>query len=618
MWRCRVIEAEGPVAPYGGGIVQALASPEAELLRERLQGAVRIELDRESWRALQLMAIGALSPLTGFMNRETYTSVRDGACLPSGLLWGRPVTLGIGMETARQLFADEEAALYYRGKPVGLIRVSDVFAWDALAEARALYGDTSLAHPSIAARVRDGLQYCVGGDVLLTANETELGADSPLALRQRFQLRGWRETMAVPIARPWQRGHEYLLRCALEQADGLVLSQPEAAGNDALPATALIAASMRLLQDGFPADRILRNALPPEPLHDTPRGQLQRAIIAQNYGCRAILIPRSARQEMQKGIESLFDRAAREGLLIRPVYADEAFHCDACGGLATRKTCPHDDTLRLRFDEKAMHTQLTAGEPLPPTMVRPEIARILSREVAMTDDAAPGAADSKVVHLHPHAAEISPELRQTLIGHRAAVLWMTGLSGSGKSTIAHRLERDLILSGHRVFVLDGDTLRHGLNRDLGFTTEDRRENLRRAAEGAKVMADAGLIVLASFISPFRAERQMVRELIGDRYHEVYVAASLETCESRDPKGLYQRARKGQIPNFTGIDSPYEAPEQAECTLDTNAFALEGCVMQLREYLVARGLIRPGRHTQAATTTRTDTTLPGGKSQWLSS
>ena len=194
-------------------------------------------------------------------------------------------------------------------------------------------------------------------------------------------------------------------------------------------------------------------------------------------------------------------------------------------------------------------------------------------------------------HIFPHVGEVSSELRQMISGHKAAVLWMTGLSGSGKSTIAHRLERELLLSGHRVFVLDGDTLRHGLNKDLAFSEEARRENLRRAGEVAKVMLEAGMLVIASFISPFRAEREMVRKICGDRFFELYVEASLEDCEARDPKGLYKRARAGLIPQFTGISSPYEQPEQPELLLNTTVESLDACVKRSMDFMVDKGILR---------------------------
>ena len=163
--------------------------------------------------------------------------------------------------------------------------------------------------------------------------------------------------------------------------------------------------------------------------------------------------------------------------------------------------------------------------------------------------------------------DVSRQVRADLNGQEPQIVWFTGLSGSGKSTIANLIEKRLTVEGRHVYILDGDNVRHGLNKDLGFTDADRIENIRRVSEVARLMADAGLIVLVSFISPFRNERRLAREIAGDvRFTEVFVDTPLEVCERRDPKGLYARARKGEIKNFTGIDSPFELPERPDLVL----------------------------------------------------
>jgi bifunctional enzyme CysN/CysC len=178
-------------------------------------------------------------------------------------------------------------------------------------------------------------------------------------------------------------------------------------------------------------------------------------------------------------------------------------------------------------------------------------------------------------NVHWQALEITRARRAEQKGQRPCCIWFTGLSGSGKSTIADQLERRLVAAGRHTYLLDGDNVRHGLNRDLGFTEADRAENIRRVAEVARLMVDAGLIVLVSFISPFRSERQFARSLFGDgEFIEVFVDTPLATCEARDPKGLYAKARKGQLPNFTGIDSPYEAPEHPEVHLRADGHSAE--------------------------------------------
>lgn len=184
-----------------------------------------------------------------------------------------------------------------------------------------------------------------------------------------------------------------------------------------------------------------------------------------------------------------------------------------------------------------------------------------------------------------HDSIITRAARETLNEHRGGILWFTGLSGSGKSTLAHAVEETLHRQGVRTFVLDGDNVRQGLCKDLGFSEEDRTENIRRIGEVSKLMMDAGVLVLTAFISPFRQDRNIVRELVanGD-FIEIFCDAPLSVCEDRDPKGLYKKARAGDIPEFTGISSPYEAPEAAEITLNTGEDTLEDCVRQVIDYL----------------------------------
>lgn len=180
---------------------------------------------------------------------------------------------------------------------------------------------------------------------------------------------------------------------------------------------------------------------------------------------------------------------------------------------------------------------------------------------------------------------MTQEKRFALLGQCPATVWLTGLSGAGKSTLAYALEKHLIASGRACFVLDGDNVRHGLNRDLGFSAAHRSENIRRIAEVAKLMNDAGMIVVTATISPYRSDREMAREIIGkENFYEVHLATPLAVCEQRDVKGLYQRARSGGVTNFTGISAPYELPQNSALTLDTSVATLEESLIHLLQIL----------------------------------
>ena len=189
-----------------------------------------------------------------------------------------------------------------------------------------------------------------------------------------------------------------------------------------------------------------------------------------------------------------------------------------------------------------------------------------------------------------HQSAVDRTAREGLQGHRSALLWFTGLSGAGKSTVAHAVEKRLHAMAIRTFVLDGDNVRHGLCADLGFSLEDRHENIRRISEMARLFMDAGVVTLTAFISPLRLDRQRARDLVGEDFIEVFCRCPLEVCEDRDVKGLYKRARAGEIAEFTGISSPYEEPENPEVVVDTDRLSLDECVDQVIERLIEREVI----------------------------
>lgn len=198
---------------------------------------------------------------------------------------------------------------------------------------------------------------------------------------------------------------------------------------------------------------------------------------------------------------------------------------------------------------------------------------------------------SKSTNITWHEGQIEREQREALLEQKGAVLWYTGLSGSGKSTLARAVEAKLYERGHLIYVLDGDNIRHGLNKNLGFSPEDRVENIRRLGEVTKLFFDAGVIVMTAFISPYKADRDQARSLIPEgRFLEIYCAASTETCEERDPKGLYKKARAGEIKEFTGISAPYEAPEKAEIVVATGDLSIEASVDKVVSYLENAGIV----------------------------
>lgn len=199
-------------------------------------------------------------------------------------------------------------------------------------------------------------------------------------------------------------------------------------------------------------------------------------------------------------------------------------------------------------------------------------------------------AKQKATNITWHQSEINQAAREELLQQKGCVIWFTGLSGSGKSTVANQVATNLHQSGRMTYVLDGDNIRHGLNKNLGFSPQDRQENIRRIGEVAKLFADAGLITTTAFISPYRQDRDEVRNILpSGRFVEVFVDCPLEVCESRDPKGLYKKARAGELKGFTGIDAPYETPNNAELVVNTDDLDLSACTQKVIDYLLKQGL-----------------------------
>ena len=200
-------------------------------------------------------------------------------------------------------------------------------------------------------------------------------------------------------------------------------------------------------------------------------------------------------------------------------------------------------------------------------------------------------AEQKATNIKWHHGKITKEDRVTLLNQKGTTIWLTGLSGSGKSTIAVELEHALIENKHQAYILDGDNIRHGLNKNLGFSPEDRTENIRRIGEVAKLFTEANIITIAAFVSPYREDRDNVRKLLGrGEFVEIYVKCSLEVCETRDTKGLYKKARAGEVKDFTGISAPYEEPLNPELTIDSSKLSIEESTRTILDYLEAKGYV----------------------------
>lgn len=370
------------IAPHGGLLVDLVAGAgrEAEL-RARASGLPRIVLTARQLSDLDLLAIGALSPLEGFMGESDYTSVVADMRLANGLVWSIPVTLAV--DRANVPRDDGEIALYDEaGELRAILNLRERFAYDKTREAREVYGTADGAHPGVAAIYAQG-DVLLGGPVTLFRSiETDPYRLTPAQTRAEFAARGWRTIVGFQTRNPVHRAHEYIQKCALELVDGLLLHPlvGETKADD-IPADVRMQCYRVLLDNYYPADRVLLAAMPASMRYAGPREAVFHALIRKNYGCTHFIVGRDhagvgtyyGTYDAQK----LMDSIAPADLGIIPLKFENSFYCHSCAGMASEKTCPHGADARVSLSGSAVRTMLLAGESPPPEFSRPEVARIL-------------------------------------------------------------------------------------------------------------------------------------------------------------------------------------------------------------------------------------------------
>jgi sulfate adenylyltransferase len=564
--------------PHGGTLINLLVSPErAQELRDQSQAWISLDLNQRQLCDLELLVNGGFSPLRTFMKQADYASVLTDMRLSDGTIWPMPVNLDVSEAFADKLQAGQTIALRdFEGVMLAALTVSEIYQPDHTAEATAVFGTTDTAHPGVSYLfTKAGSHYLSGRleglQLPMHYDFTEM-RHTPAELRALLSKRGWDRIVAFQTRNPMHRAHvEVTMRAARENEANLLI-QPTVGMTKPGDIDHFTRVRVyKALASRFPSSTTMISLLPLAMRMGGPREAVWHAIIRKNYGASHFIVGRDhAGPGKDSNGQDFYEPFAAEELARQ--HADEIGITIVPGGMMVY--VPSRDTY-LRADEvpegvetaslsgTEQRERLRAGKELPEWFTYPEVARELYRTTP-------------------------PRTKQGF------TVFFTGLSGSGKSTIANVLITKLLeLGGRSVSLLDGDIVRKHLSSELGFSKEHRDINIRRIGFVASEIAKHGGIAVCAPIAPYDATRKAVRGLVegeGGGFVLAYVNTPLEVCESRDRKGLYKKARAGEIKEFTGISDPYEAPEDADIVLDATKYSVDELSQQLLLHLEHEGYI----------------------------
>lgn len=566
----------GVIEPYGGTLVDLrVGADEVGALKAYASHLPSVQLSQRQMCDLELLAVGAFSPVDRFMGEADYRRVVEEMRLTTGQLFPLPITLSVFPDDAIEV-GQEVALRSEKNELLAVMTIEEVYEWDRDEVAEKVFGTLDTAHPIVAEMHTWGPLNIAGPLKVIQLPPAYDFRDlrmTPAQTRARLEAFGYENIVAFQTRNPLHRVHEELTKRAIEEVNGVLLLHPVVGMTKPGDVDHYIRVRTykALTQNYYDQDRVLLSLLPLAMRMGGPREAVLHAIIRRNYGANHLIVGRDhagpgndsngepiyGPYDAQELVEQHSEELGVKVIPFRLVsYLPEENRYEEVS-----KIPQGTKTLSLSGTQ-VREEYLGNGKPLPSWFTRPEVAEIL--------------ADS-----YP------PRHRQ------GVCIWFTGLSGSGKSTTAEVLTSVLLEHGRQVTVLDGDVVRTHLSKGLGFSKEDRDINIRRIGYVASELVRHGGVVICAAISPYRATRNDVRNMVGgDNFVEVFMSTPLEVCEERDTKGLYAKARRGEITGFTGIDDPYEEPLNAEIVLGTVDYTPEENAHAIISYLLERGFIKP--------------------------
>jgi len=565
------------INPHGGKLINLLApKSKKEKILSNLAQYQTIYLDQELTKDVRNIAHGVYSPLTGFLKKKDFQSVLDKIRLASkkNLVWPIPIVLDISQKKSQELKNESEVILLDHNKqPLALLSNLEFYSYDKKEMAQKVYGTDDQQHPGVE-EIYTMESVLVGGDILLLNTETNYFSDhnyTPQQTREIFSHRGWDTVTAFQTRNVPHRGHEFLQMQALCRTDGLFV-QP-VIGRKKLADFKdeyIIGAYDILIDKYYPKHRVLLGILPLKMRYAGPREAIFHALIRKNYGCTHFIIGRdhagAGGYYSPFAAQEIFDDFKPDEIDVQILKFQEVVYYPELKMHDFKPAAT--DKKQIKFSGTKIRNMIQQKKAPPKYLMRPEVFQLLTNS---------------------SNTMVDKKYSATNNNNKGFVLWFTGLSQSGKTTIANEVFSILEDEGLKVERLDGDIVRESLTKDLGFTKKDRDENITRVSFVAKLLSKNGVGVVASFISPYAERRQHLRNTV-ENFIEIYVSTPVEICEERDGKGLYKKARAGEIKNFTGISDPYESPENPEILLSPHKDPLEVSVDKVVQYLKENGFV----------------------------
>lgn len=564
------------IESHGGRLINRLMSKIPN--QDYLNRLPKITLSAERGMDAEQIAIGTFSPLEGFMGQADWQSVLNDWRLANGIIWPLPIVLDVSQARADELEIGQPVLLVdQNGQEVAILNLAEKYHYDRKDTALKLYGTDSSLHPGVAAFNKMQAVLLGGKLDLFKRRQTDFKEYelTPAQVRGLFEEKGWAKVVGFHTRNVIHRSHEYIQLQALnnEYCDGLFVHPvigKKKTGD--FQAKYIIASYEKMIKDFYPKNKAIFSVFSTFSRYAGPREAIFTALCRKNFGCSHFIIGRDHTGAGDfyppYAAHEVFDRF--DDLGITPVRFEKIFYSKILDKhLHEKESTGHDEADKLHISGTSARKIFEAGEVPPDWFMRPEISEIISQaikrgeEVFVKEDAKAG-----------------------------RVIWLTGLSGSGKSTIARVLKERLVAAGKKVEIIDGDAIRQNLNKHLGFSREDIRENNRLIAELAKIKIGETDFILVPVIAPYKEDRLMARDLIGKAYYEVFLNCSLEKCIEQDVKGLYKKALAGEIKDFIGFSpsNPYEAPVNPELEVNTQKLKIEESVEKIVNYLKNKRLI----------------------------